>query len=142
MRKLVPFVLTVLISVVFTASIVQAAGGTDPVVTGTAVAPSSIFGANLAVAACNSSPSNAAQWTKFAGCATRNFTAIRRWATTLDNCMTLLKVESRHDDAYITGNDPALDPTVGDGLAIAPGATGNFNYFMAWKNQAGCPRTP
>jgi hypothetical protein len=139
MRKLVPFVLTVLISVVFTASIVQAAGGSDPVVSATAVAPSSIFGANLAVADCNSSPSNATQWTKFAGCATKNFTAIRRWATTLDNCMTLLKVETRHDDAYM---DAVNIVQAGDGLVINPGAGSDFNFFMAWKNQAGCPRTP
>jgi hypothetical protein len=135
-RKAVPLFLTVVITMVGTAGIVRASSSQEPLRVGAPVAPSSVFGTNLSLSSCNSSPDNAAEWTRFAKCATSNFTKIQKWAKKLDTCMDLQPVQSRSDAIYGDPADP-LDQTNGDALSYGSG--GAFKYLIEWKQQPGCP---
>jgi hypothetical protein len=66
---------------------------------------------------------------------TTNFSKVQKWAKTLDNCMKLWQIQERTDDIY--GDPDTLSFDDGPGLSYAAGPT--FNYFMGWKQQAGCP---
>ena len=57
MRKTVPFVLTIVVAVLCTATLVQAAGSSDETTLQTSsVAPSDLLGSGLVLNKCNSSP--------------------------------------------------------------------------------------
>jgi len=138
MRKVMPLIATALVSVLITAGIMQATAGAqiDPTLRATALSPSRVIGADLNLASCDPTPSNASEWTKFAKCAAGNFGAIRRWANKLDACMELYQIESRNNVArYVDG----LFTEQTDGLAPAAGG-GTVHYLMEWKDQASCPK--
>ena len=139
MRKLTPFVLTVVLSMGGTATLVRAAGGGDDVTMRTTSGSASrILGDGLSLSGCNTSPDNAAEWTRFAKCTTANFTKVQKWARTLDACMTVFKVENRDDDAYMAdGVDPPV--VAGEGLSFAAVDALEFDYFMGWKERDSCP---
>lgn len=139
MRKSMPFVATALVSVLITAGIMQASAGAQvtPSLRATGEPVSRLLGLELVLETCDSSPSTAAAWTKFAKCTTANFGAIRKWGNKMDKCMVTYQVERRNDFAkYFDGTIT----TETDGLAEY-GGTGLFHYIMEWKAQAGCPTT-
>jgi hypothetical protein len=139
MRKLMPFAATALVSVMITAGIMQASAGAqvDPTLRATGESASRVLGLDLSLHACDSSPSNAAAWTRFAKCTTGNFAAIKKWANKLDTCMVLYQVEKRVNLAkFVDGT--MTEQT--DGLAEYAGP-GPFHYLMEWKDQASCPTT-
>ena len=139
MRKLTPFVLTVVLSTVGTATLVRAAGGGDDVTMRTTSGSASrVLGNGLSLLGCNTSPDNAAEWTRFAKCTTANFTKVQKWARTLDACMMVFKVENHTDDAYI-GPDEETPVVAGDGLSFAEVGDVGFDYFMGWKERDACP---
>jgi hypothetical protein len=144
MRKIVPFALTAIVSVAFTATIVQASSGGAAPLRAVPVAPSRILGVDLTIRTCNSSPDNATKWRAFAKCATGNFARIRAWASKLDNCMQVFQVSERNDDVYagpggVTGPNPELQ--TGSGLVYGGNAT-NPRWVMGWKSSATtCPRS-
>jgi len=141
MRKTVPFILTIVVSVLCTATLVQAAGSGNEEATlqPSSVAPSDLLGSGLALNTCIGSPDNASEWTKFAKCMNGNMFKVKQWAKVLDTCFTTFQVADRADDIY---GDPA-DPFSfenGSGLATA-GVAEPFRYFVGWKKATGCPQT-
>jgi hypothetical protein len=142
MRKIVPFALTAIVSVAFTATIVQASSGGAAPLLAVPVAPSRILGVDLTIRTCNSSPDNATKWRAFAKCATGNFARIRAWASRLDNCMQVFQVSERADDAYYAGpTGPFPDLERGDGLVYG-GNANNPRWVVGWKSSATtCPRS-
>jgi hypothetical protein len=140
MRKAMPFVATALVSVLITAGIMQATAGAqvDPSLSATGLSASRVLGLGLSIETCNTSPSNASAWLKFAKCTTGNFTAIKRWANKLDTCITTFEVEKRADLAIY--QDGLLTNPGGEALNDYDG-NGPFRYFMGWKDLAACPTT-
>ena len=139
MRKTVPFVLTIFVSVLCTATLVHAAGsGSESAIEPTSVAPSRILGSGLAIETCKASPNNAAEWTAFAKCMNGNMAKIRKWGRTLDACFTTFQVTTRSDDVYGDPVAPALE--TGDGFAPA-GIADPFQYFVGWRKGSTCPQT-
>ena len=136
MRKAIPFLLTVVLTVVCTAGIVRASSSPDPV-RAVAVSPSRVLGVDMSLSGCNKDPDNASEWTKFAKCVTSNFTKVRIWARTLDACMQLFKIQERTDDIYGSNPDDHHTFEVSGGLSTTTGGT--FSYFMGWRQRAGCP---
>ena len=140
MRKSVPFVLTIIVSVLCTATLVRAAGSSgETVLEPSSVAPSDLLGSGLVVNKCNSSPNNATEWTRFAKCMTGNMFKVKQWAKVLDSCFTTFQVVER---ANVISGDPIdpLNQQTGPGLAPA-GGDPNFKYYVGWKRQATCPQT-
>lgn len=139
MRKTLPFVLTIVVSVLCTATLVQAAGsGTETAIEPTSVAPSKVLGSGLVLNKCNSSPDNATEWTRFAKCMTGNMFKVKQWAKVLDTCFTTFQVTTRGDDVYGDPVAPALETD--EGFAPAVGAD-PFQYFVGWKKGSTCPQT-
>jgi hypothetical protein len=138
MRKTVPFVLTIIVSVLCTTTLVRAAGSSGTALEPSSVAPSEVLGSGLDLNTCNSNPKNATEWTRFAKCMTTNMTKVRHWAKVLDTCFTTFQVIERGNDVY---GDPADPPTLQQGAGLAP-ANGdpNFKYYVGWKRQANCPQ--
>jgi hypothetical protein len=133
------FFLTVVASVLVTATVVHASSsGSEPTFREASVAPSRILGVGLSIESCDANPSTAAQWTKFAKCATGNFTKVRKWGNKLDRCIKVLKVVDHADDLYGDPLEVPLDFRNDSGLGYGPGAS-VFQYFMAWKQLTGCP---
>ena len=140
MRKSVPFVLTIIVSVLCTATLVRAAGSSsETVLEPSSVAPSDLLGSGLVVNKCNSTPENATEWTRFAKCMTGNMFKVKQWAKVLDTCFTTFQVADRADDIY---GDPADPFSFGNGSGLATaGVAEPFRYFVGWKKQTGCPQT-
>ena len=118
MRKSVPFVLTIVVSVLCTATLVHAAGSSgETALQPTSVAPSDLLGSGLVLSTCIANPNNASEWTKFAKCVTGNMFKVKQWAKVLDTCFTTYQVTDHADDIY--GTDPAdpLSFRKGSGLA-------------------------
>lgn len=140
MRKIVPFLLTVALTVVCTAGIVRASSSPD-LVRGAPVAPSRVLGVDLSLGPCNSHPDNAAEWTKFANCVTNSFSKIQKWAKTLDKCLLMQAVQSRSDAIF--GNDPSdpLHTGWSNGDALSWGTGGGTKYLLEWNTDApaSCP---
>lgn len=139
MRKSVPFVLTIIVSVLCTATLVRAAGSSgETVLEPSSVAPSDLLGSGLVVNKCNSSPDNATEWTRFAKCMTGNMFKVKQWAKVLDTCFTTYQVTDHANDIYGDPSDPfSFQNDSGLGSADV-GDT--FRYFVGWKKQAGCPQ--
>jgi hypothetical protein len=140
-RKTVPFLLTVVLTVICTAGIVRASSSSSDQVLGASVTPSRVLGIDLSLARCNPGPRNAAEWSNFAKCVTTSFTRIRKWANTLDTCLRVQPVQSRSNAIY--GDDPG-DITHTDwtnGEALSYGTGGGFKYLVEWRQVAGCPTT-
>ena len=88
MRKAIPFVLTVVVSMLCTATLVRAAGSSgETALQPSSVAPSELLGSGLDLNKCNNSPKNATEWTRFAKCMTGNVFKVRQWAKVLDTCL-------------------------------------------------------
>jgi len=140
MRKTVPFVLTIVVSVLCTATLVHAAGSSDEtVLEPSSVAPSDLLGSGLVLNKCNSSPANATEWTRFAKCMTGNMFKVKQWAKVLDTCFTTFKVIEQPN---VVHGDPADPPTLQSGPGLAPaGGDPNFEYYVGWKQQTNCPRS-
>jgi hypothetical protein len=140
MRKAIPFVLTVVVSMLCTATLVRAAGSSDgTTLEPSSVAPSDLLGSGLVVNKCNSSPKNATEWTRFAKCMTGNMFKVKKWAKVLDTCFTTFQVADRSNDIY--GTDPVDPQTFQKGSGLATADVGEpFRYFVGWKKQAGCPQ--
>ena len=140
MRKTVPFVLTIVVSVLCTATLVHAAGsGSETVLEPSSVAPSDLLGSGLVLNKCNSSPGNATEWTRFAKCMTGNMFKVKQWAKVLDTCFTTFQVAEPQNVVF---GDPADPPSLHQGTAFAPAGIGDeFKYFVGWKKQTGCPQT-
>jgi hypothetical protein len=141
MRKTVPFILTVIVSVLCTATLVRAASsGTEAPLEASSLAASQVLGSALSLNTCNVSPDNAAEWTKFAKCMTGNVTRIQKWGRTLDNCFQVYKVATRADDLY---GDPGDFTTWDNDPGLAPWQAGPFNYYVGWKDRPlNCPVAP
>jgi len=140
MRKTVPFVLTIVVAVLFTATLVHAAGSSDETaLQPSSVAPSELLGSGLDLNQCNRSPGNATEWTRFAKCMTGNMTKVKQWAKVLDTCFTTFQVIERSN---VISGDPTDPLTQQTGPALAP-ANGDpsFKYYVGWKRQANCPQT-
>ena len=139
MRKTLPFVLTIVVSVLCTATLVQAAGsGTETAIEPTSVAPSKVLGSGLVLNKCNSSPDNATEWTRFAKCMTGNVFKIQPWGKVLDTCLTTYQVTDHANDIY---GDPADPLTFQNHSGLGSAELGDtFRYFVGWKKQAGCPQ--
>ena len=140
MRKSVPFVLTIVVSVLCTATLVRAAGSSgETVLEPSSVAPSDLLGSGLVVNKCNSSPDNATEWTRFAKCMTGNMFKVKQWAKVLDTCFTTFQVAEPQNVVY---GDPADPPSLHQGTAFAPaGVADEFKYFVGWKKGSTCPQT-
>ena len=140
MRKTVPFVLTIVVSVLCTATLVNAAGSSDETaLEPSSVAPSDLLGSGLDLNTCNNSPKNATEWTRFAKCMTGNMFKVRQWAKVLDTCFTTFQVADRADDIY---GDPADPFSFENGSGLASAELGDtFRYFVGWKKATGCPQT-
>ena len=140
MRKSVPFILTIVVSVLCTATLVHASGsGSESALEPTSVAPSKVLGSGLRIETCKASPDNASEWTAFAKCMNGNMAKIRKWGRTLDACFTTFQVIERPNVISGDPNDPFSQQT-GPGLAPA-GGDPNFKYYVGWKRQATCPQT-
>lgn len=141
MRKVMPLIATALVSVLITAGIMQATAGAhvDPTLRATGLSPSRLIGADLNLASCDPTPSNASEWTKFAKCAAGNFTAVRKWATKLDACMTLYRIERRNNFATTSDGGIFVDGQT-DGLAEYNNGGASSAYLMQWKDLASCPK--
>ena len=139
MRKTVPFVLTIVVSVLCTATLVRAAGSSDETtLQPSSVAPSDLLGSGLALNTCIASPNNASEWTKFAKCMNGNMFKVKHWAKVLDTCFTTYQVTDRANDIY---GDPTDPFTFQNHSGLGSAEVGDtFKYFVGWKKQAGCPQ--
>jgi len=140
MRKTVPFVLTIVVSMLCTATLVRAAGSdTEGALEPTSVAPSRVLGSGLTIETCKASPDNASEWTAFAKCMNGNMAKIRKWGKTLDACFTTFQVTDRQNDIY---GDPVDPFSFQNGSGLASAELGDtFRYFVGWKKATGCPQT-
>ena len=139
MRKAIPFVLTVVVSMLCTATLVRAASSSgETTLQPSSVAPSELLGSGLDLNTCNNSPKNATEWTRFAKCMTGNVFKIQRWGKVLDTCLTTYQVTDHANDIY---GDPADPLTFQNHSGLGSAELGDtFRYFVGWKKQAGCPQ--
>jgi hypothetical protein len=139
MRKTVPFVLTIVVSVLCTATLVRAAGSSgETALTPSSVAPSDLLGSGLDLNTCIANPNNASDWTKFAKCMNGNMFKVKQWAKVLDTCFTTYQVTDRANDIY---GDPTDPFTFQNHSGLGSAEVGDtFKYFVGWKKQAGCPQ--
>jgi hypothetical protein len=140
MRKAIPFVLTVVVSMLCTATLVRAAGSSgETALQPSSVAPSEVLGSGLDLNQCIAAPNNASEWSKFAKCMTTNMTKVKQWARVLDTCFTTFQVIERSNVISGDPTDP-LNQQTGPALAPANGDP-SFKYYVGWKRQANCPQT-
>ena len=79
-------------------------------------------------------PNSGVEWKRYALCQNRNMASIRTWGAQLDDCIAMLAVQNRTDDAYYVDD---RHTTQGSGLSLWDG-TGPHTFVLTWRDNVTC----
>jgi hypothetical protein len=96
-----------------------------------------ILGDELRITKCQARPNSGVEWKRYALCQNRNMASIRTWGAQLDDCIAVLAVQNRTDDAYYVDD---RHTTQGSGLSLWDG-TGPHTFVLTWRDIAACSRS-
>ena len=93
-----------------------------------------ILGDELRITKCQARPNSGVEWKRYASCQNRNMASIRTWGAQLDDCIAMLAVQNRTDDAYYVDD---RHTTQGSGLSLWDG-TGPHTFVLTWRDIVAC----